>query len=249
MEKSKVAFLIIGNEVLNGKVSDGNLKALADELWKYGVKIKKCVIVEDVIEIISNELRLLYKKFDLIFTSGGIGPTHDDVTIEAVAHSLNKEIIDYPELIEIVHKYFGNLINNATLRMAKQPKDAEFLFDNVSRFPTVKVDKVVMLPGIPTLLKAKLPYLLPQLFPDKNKLFKISIMLINTTEWEIEEKLTKIAKNYSDVLIGSYPQPWRKDFTLEITFESSKQDEMKKSFNEFKQIIKKESIVEIKETL
>lgn len=228
-----VGIILIGSELLKGRVQDTNLKIIAEELGKVGLRITKCVIVHDNIEDIKREIVCLLQSCDLVITTGGIGPTHDDVTVEAVASALNKNLIIYPEIEELVKKIFGPNPNKAMLRMAKQPNGAKFYFDPVSRFPTVMVDRVVMFPGIPQLLKAKLPYFINNISTSKEKLYSVTIFLKESTEWELESVITEIASKFKMLEIGSYPEFPHKEFSLRITIDGSDKEVLEEALKLF----------------
>src|SRR6185369_1097797 len=141
------AALVIGNELLSGKVLDANVHALAGALRALGIRLSRVVMLPDEIAVLADEVRRLSGEFDVVFTSGGVGPTHDDVTVEAVARAFGVEVVLDPTL--------GELLTDAHLLMARVPLGATLFASPEVQWPTPVMNNVWILPGIPDLFKLK----------------------------------------------------------------------------------------------
>src|ERR1700752_1602831 len=148
--------VVIGNEILSGKVTDTNSSFLTRELRAMGVDVRRISVIPDDLDDIAGTVRDFHQTFDLVFTSGGVGPTHDDITIEGVARALSRRVIVHPVLEAKIHEYLnGKTPNAAHLKMAEAPEGAELLMDERIRFPTIKAENIYILPGIPEILQQK----------------------------------------------------------------------------------------------
>src|SRR2546425_11005767 len=129
MRDKTAAIIVIGNEILSGKVVDTNSAFLAQELRRLGVTLSRILVIPDDLDAIAGAIRTYRPAFDVIFTSGGVGPTHDDVTMEGVARGLNRPVLRHPLLEQKIREYSGNKINAARLKMAEVPEGAELIFE------------------------------------------------------------------------------------------------------------------------
>ena len=146
---------MIGNEILTGKSEDKNASFLIGELYRLGVALRRVVVVADDITEIAAAVRDCSSRFDYVFTSGGIGPTHDDVTIEGIARAFDREVGRQPELESLIKGYFGKDVNDARLRMADAPAGAVLVYADGLRWPVLLVENVYILPGVPELFRSK----------------------------------------------------------------------------------------------
>src|SRR5713101_5538568 len=156
MRELGAGIVVIGNEILSGKTVDSNSAFLARELRQLGVTLKRITVIPDEMDVIAETVRDFHSQFDLVFTSGGVGPTHDDITIEGVARALGRRVIHHPLLETYIREYLnGRPMNAAYLKMTEVPEGAELLQDNRLRFPTLKLENIYILPGIPEILQQK----------------------------------------------------------------------------------------------
>ena len=205
-KKTKVnaAILIIGNEILSGRTQDTNTSTLALWLNSIGVKVQEVKIIPDVEETIINSVNHLRKIYDYVFTTGGIGPTHDDITAESIAKAFNLEYEMHKEGYKILEKYYKpGEFNKGRQKMIWMPKNAKLLLNPTSGAPGFSVENVFCLPGVPSILKSMLGGL-------KNDIVGGEPILshtinLRTVESEIANSLTKVQDNNRDVEIGSYP--------------------------------------------
>ncbi|PYM80837.1 MAG: competence/damage-inducible protein A [Candidatus Rokuibacteriota bacterium] len=135
--------ILVGNEILSGKTVDANAAYLCRELRELGVEVRRIAVIPDEVALIAEEVAAFSKAFDLVFTSGGVGPTHDDVTIEGVARALGVPVVRHPELVALLERYYRDKLTDAALRMAEIPEGAELITGNGLRFPNVAMRNVI----------------------------------------------------------------------------------------------------------
>src|SRR5712664_2021525 len=129
--------LLIGNEILSGKITDANAAYLCRELRQLGVDVRRISVVPDEVELIAREVTAQSRDFDVVFTSGGVGPTHDDVTIEGVARAMGVPVVRHPRLVATLERYYRDKVTDAHLKMAEVPEGAELVTGGTIRFPTL----------------------------------------------------------------------------------------------------------------
>ncbi|WP_440670645.1 competence/damage-inducible protein A [Candidatus Pelagibacter sp. HIMB1483] len=202
--KVNAGILIIGNEILSGRTQDTNTSTLAKWLNSIGVKITEVRIIPDVEKDIINTLNFLRKNNDYVFTTGGIGPTHDDITAQSVAKAFDVDYEIHKEAFKILESYYKpGEFNKGRQKMTWMPKNAELILNPTSGAPGFNIDNVFCLPGVPSILKSMLGGL-------KNKIVGGEPILshtisLRTVESEIANSLTKVQNQNKDVEIGSYP--------------------------------------------
>ena len=147
--------ILIGNEILSGKIADANAAYLCRELRALGVDVRRITVIPDEVQLIAEMVAEFSRDFDVVFTSGGVGPTHDDVTIEGVARAMAVPVIRHPTLVELLERYYRGKVTEAALRMAEIPEGAELVGGETVRFPTVLMHNVYVLPGVPEIFRAK----------------------------------------------------------------------------------------------
>ncbi|HEY3595406.1 MAG TPA: competence/damage-inducible protein A, partial [Polyangiaceae bacterium] len=152
----RAAALVVGNELLSGKVQDENVMALAVTLRGLGVRLERVVMVLDEIETIAREVRALSRDFDIVFTSGGVGPTHDDLTVEAVALALGRKVVPNAAMEAMLRSHYRERCTEGHLRMALVPEGADLAVTRDVTWPTIIVDNVWLLPGVPEIFRMKL---------------------------------------------------------------------------------------------
>jgi molybdenum cofactor synthesis domain-containing protein len=147
--------LIIGNEVLSGKVVDQNSPYLVRELRALGVEVRRITTLPDEVPVIAQEVKAFAEQYDLVFTTGGIGPTHDDVTIAAISAAFERSVVRHPLLEDLLRRHYGDGITAAQLRMAEMPEGSEMLEVGDRAFPVVVFRNVHIFPGIPEAVRRK----------------------------------------------------------------------------------------------
>lgn len=198
------ALLIIGDEILSGRTQDENLNFLAINLTQIGIELSEARIVPDQNQAIISAANELRKKYDYLFTSGGIGPTHDDITSAAIAEAFGDELIKNAQAEEILFKHYGREnVNEARLKMAFLPKNASLLDNPISSAPGFRIGNVFVMAGIPKIFRAMFDAARPQLIC--GNITASEEIKISLTESLIAKDLTDLQLEFSEVSIGSYP--------------------------------------------
>jgi molybdenum cofactor synthesis domain-containing protein len=218
MNDSKTAgIIIIGDEILSGKVKDVNSFFLAHELRILGVYVRRISVIPDEIEIIGKEVKEFSGNYDYVFTSGGVGPTHDDVTMYGIAKGFGLKIVIDPEIEKFLSVKYEKQLNKAVLKMAEVPEGAEILLTEGVRFPVVIFKNVFIFPGIPEYLKNKFS-LIKERF--RSKPFFEKRLFLNVHESEIAGLLDKAVAENQDVSFGSYPIIGYSEYRVIVTIVS-----------------------------
>src|SRR5437867_1295502 len=147
--------IVIGNEILSGKTIDENSLFLARELRGLGVDVRKISVIPDELEIIAEEVRLFSRSYDYVFTTGGVGPTHDDLTIVGIARAFGRPVRRNPQLETTLRGYYSESLVEPNLRMADVPEGARLVGGSGTWFPVVAVENVFTFPGVPEILRRK----------------------------------------------------------------------------------------------
>jgi molybdenum cofactor synthesis domain-containing protein len=200
------AVLVIGDEILSGRTKDKNIGYIADFLTDIGIDLKEVRIVPDEAPEIVTAVNALRSRYTYLFTTGGIGPTHDDITAECVAKAFGVALEHHPRAVEIMRARMaqtGGEMNEARMRMTRVPKGAVLVLNKISAAPGFWIGNVIVMAGIPTVMQAMLDYVAPQLKTGA-KMLSESIRA-DCREGDIGTELGAIAKAHADVVIGSYP--------------------------------------------
>ena len=202
--KVNAAIIIIGNEILSGRTQDTNTGTIALWLNSIGVKVQEVRVIPDIEELIINTVNQLRKLNDYIFTTGGIGPTHDDITAESISKAFNLDYEIHKEAFKILEAYYKEgEFNEGRQKMVWMPKDAKLILNPTSGAPGFSIENVFCLPGVPSILKSMLGGLKNQIIGGEPILS--STISLRTVESEIAKSLTNVQNNNKDVEIGSYP--------------------------------------------
>ena len=203
-KKVNAAILIIGNEILSGRTKDTNTSTIALWLNSLGVKVKEVRVIPDIEEIIIQSVNNLRKNNDYIFTTGGIGPTHDDITAQSISKAFSLKYEIHKEAYKILEGYYKpGEFNEGRQKMVWMPENANLILNPTSGAPGFNVENVFCLPGVPSILKSMLGGLKNKIIGGK-PILNLTISL-RTVESEIANSLTKVQDNNKDVEIGSYP--------------------------------------------
>ena len=242
-KKTKVnaAILIIGNEILSGRTQDTNTSTLATWLNSIGVTVNEVRVIPDVEKTIIDTLNVLRKENDYVFTTGGIGPTHDDITAESVSKAFGLKYEIHKEGYKILETYYKpGEFNEGRQKMIWMPQDAELILNPTSGAPGFSVENVFCLPGVPSILKSMLGGL-------KNKIVGGEPILsqtisLRTVESEIASTITEIQNKNKDVEIGSYPFFHAGKLGVSIVLRSEDQLKINDCSSEIKDFIKNKKI-------
>jgi len=212
------AALVIGNELLSGKVLDANVHALAGTLRALGIRLSRVVMLPDEIGVLSDEIRRLSAEFDVVFTSGGVGPTHDDVTVEAVARAFGVDVVLDPTLSDLLRGVYGDRLSDAHLLMARVPVGATLSGSPEVQWPTPVMNNVWILPGIPDLFKLKLLTVRAWLRGPIS--FASRALFLRMEEPVLKPFLDAVVQRHPHVEIGSYPKWFDPTYRTQITFDA-----------------------------
>jgi molybdenum cofactor synthesis domain-containing protein len=198
--------LVIGDEILSGRTKDRNIGFVAEYLTVIGIDLKEVRVVPDEEPEIVAALNALRARYTYVFTTGGIGPTHDDITADAVAKAFGVPIDYHPQAVEILTARLaqtGGVMNEARMRMTRVPKGGELVLNKISAAPGFRIGNVIVMAGIPAVMQAMLEYIAPQLRTGAKMLSET--VRADCREGDIGTELGAIAKTHPDVIIGSYP--------------------------------------------
>ena len=240
-KKTNAAILIIGNEILSGRTQDTNTSTLSLWLNSIGVKVEEVRVIPDIEKTIVDSVNSLRKVYDYIFTTGGIGPTHDDITAQSIAKAFNLKYEIHKEGYKILEKYYKpGEFNEGRQKMIWMPKDAKLILNPTSGAPGFNVENVFCLPGVPSILKSMLGGL-------KNNIIGGDPILshtinLRTVESEIANPLTKIQDSNKEVEIGSYPFFQAGKLGVSIVIRSENQNKIDTCTSQILEFVKQKKI-------
>ena len=234
----KAALIIIGNEILSGRTKDKNLAYLAEWLNEIGIQLYEVRVIRDDEKEIVDCVNLLRKKYDYVFTTGGIGPTHDDITTESIAKAFNVELETNPEALRILQSYYkeGEL-NEARLKMTLLPKGAELVENPVTKAPGFKMENVFVMAGIPSIMQGMLEGA-KAFLKVGNKMTSKSIDVFMPESY-VAEELSIMQDNYPEVEIGSYPFNKEGQFGTSLVMRSANLDSLERCASDVAEMVKK----------
>ena len=212
------AALVVGNELLSGKVQDENVLALARALRELGVRLERVVMILDDVEVIAREVRELSRQYDVLFTSGGVGPTHDDLTIEGVARALGVPVVRNERMDGMLRAHYLERCTEGHLRMALVPEGAELVTSAEVTWPAVVVKNVWLLPGVPEIFRMKLGLLRERL--GMGTPFMTRAVYTKMDEGDLKPLLDAVVAAHPDVEVGSYPKWSDPTYRTKLTFDA-----------------------------
>jgi molybdenum cofactor synthesis domain-containing protein len=215
------AALVIGDEILTGKVQEQNVAHLGHALFRIGIRLRKVVVCPDDVDEIVGELNAMRAQFDHVFTSGGVGPTHDDVTIRAVARAFDVEVTRSPEMERLIRAHFAEATTEAHLRLADVPAGASLVRNAEVPWPTVHLGNVFVLPGVPEIFRMKLGVLRELLGREGEGRFISRAVYADSDEWDLAPILDRLVQEHPGVAIGSYPRFRGGDYKVKLTFDGT----------------------------
>jgi molybdenum cofactor synthesis domain-containing protein len=204
-ESPTACVIVIGDEILSGRTQDTNIRFLAERLGAIGVRLKEARVVPDVHETIVGTINDMRSRHTYVFTTGGIGPTHDDITTDAVAAAFGRKVVRHPRIVEAMRAYFKEQLNEARLRMANVPDgpDVDLIDNTLSIAPGYRIENVFVLAGVPSIAQAMYAALEPSLTRGE-RVYSQSVDA-EVREGDIAEALGAIQDAHPTVAIGSYP--------------------------------------------
>jgi molybdenum cofactor synthesis domain-containing protein len=215
---SKTAgIIVIGNEILSGKTRDENSPYLVRELRDLGVDVRKICVVPDELHLISNEVKNFSNTYDYVFTTGGVGPTHDDLTMVGIAGAFGLAIRRNSELEANIRQFYAPELIDGNLRMADVPEGARLLGGQGLWFPVIAVENVYIFPGVPEILRKKFDRI-KETFRDAP--FHLREIYLKADEGQIAATLHDVLAEFPNLLLGSYPYFDNRDYSIKLTLES-----------------------------
>ena len=240
MAELTAAAIMIGNEILSGKVTDTNSPFLATELRGLGVALKRVAVIPDELDVIAHEVRSCHETYDVVFTSGGVGPTHDDITMEGIARGLGRKVILHPDIESKLRAFYGDKINRARLKLAEVPEGAELIADVNLNFPTIKVENIYILPGIPEIFRQKFLALKPRF---ETTPYCLKVVYTGVGEGTIAEFLDDTLREFPDLMLGSYPKIGDPDYMVKVTLESKDAAYVERALQHLLRVLPEGSVV------
>jgi molybdenum cofactor synthesis domain-containing protein len=200
----KAGLIIIGNEILSGRTADTNTPWIAERLTERGVLLAEVRIIPDVESVIIETVRKLSAMYDYVFTTGGIGPTHDDITAECVAKAFGVPLIQDPDAFKILEDYYGiENLTDARIKMAKVPQGSKLIPNPVSAAPGFIIKNVHVMAGVPRIMQAMMDHVMNEIKAGKPILS--NTIACSLPESKVADDLTALQAQYTDIDIGSYP--------------------------------------------
>jgi molybdenum cofactor synthesis domain-containing protein len=229
--------VIIGNEILSGRTQDENLAFLARGLNTVGVRLREARVIPDDAAVIAATVNELRGKFDYVFTTGGIGPTHDDITAQSIADAFGVPLVLHPEAKRLLETHYqpGEL-NEARLRMARVPEGAVLLLNPISRAPGFRIGNVFVLPGVPSIMQA--------IFDELKHRLKGGVPVLARSlscqlgEGTLAADLARLQARYPDIEIGSYPYFRRGDFGVTLVLRGTERARLEQATAELAALIR-----------
>jgi FAD synthetase len=239
----KVAgIILIGNEILSGKIQDANAAYLCRELRALGVDVRRISVIPDEVDLIAREVSAFSRDFDVVFTSGGVGPTHDDVTIEGVARALGVRVVRHPTFVELLDRYYGGQLNEAKLKMAEIPEGAELVSGGPVGFPTILARNVYVLPGVPEIFRRKFEALRERF---REQPFHLANVFTRIGEGTLAEYLNALLAEFPSLLLGSYPELGHPEYRVKVTLESKDRSYLDQALARFLERLPADAVVKV----
>ncbi|MCS6913021.1 MAG: molybdopterin-binding protein [Myxococcales bacterium] len=237
--------VVIGDEILSGKVADANSPFLIAELRSLGVSLREIAVIPDALDEIADVVRRQADRYDHVFTSGGIGPTHDDVTMEGVARAFGTRVERHPELTAMVRAHYerrGLPVPERSLRLADIPVGATLLYSEQIVWPVVAMRNVYILPGIPEIFQRKFLAIRERF---RSVPFHLRQVLVRDEESIIAPHLDAVAGGFPDVALGSYPRwtPAEDGHRVKLTLEGKEPARVEQAFQELVRLLGSDCIV------
>ncbi len=230
------AAIVVGNEILSGKVSEANVYELARVLRSSGVLLSRVVIIPDDVEIIAREVASLRAAFDHVVTSGGVGVTHDDVTIASVARAFGVPVVRDPEIEELIRRQYGEKVHQNHLALANVPQGARKLLAEGYVWPLVAIENVYVLPGIPEIFQRKLGILAAHL-AKAGAPFLSRAVYTRMDEALLKPLLDEVVAHHPSVEVGSYPRWNDPKYETKVTFDGKDREAVERALEHFRKLL------------
>ena len=227
------AIVVIGDEILSGKTLDTNTPFLVAELRALGVALRRIAVVPDVVGEIAEEVARAHTRFDHVFTSGGVGPTHDDVTIEGIAQALGRPVVRSPQIVAVMNELWQP-VKEAHLRMADVPEGAELLYGGGLRFPLLRVENIYIFPGVPEIFREKFAAVRERF---RSAPFHLRRVYSTYGEGRLAPLMNELVATFASVTVGSYPTLHSHDYRVLVTLESKDERSLDEALARFLSLV------------
>jgi molybdenum cofactor synthesis domain-containing protein len=234
--------VLIGNELLSGKVVDANAAYLCRQFRELGVEVRKVSVIPDEVDLIAREVREFRAAYTWVFTSGGVGPTHDDVTIEGIARAVGVRVVRHPELVGRLEELYKGRLNPARLKMAEIPDGAELLAMDSLIVPVLAIENVFVFPGVPEIFRQKFEAIKERF---RERPFLLRSVYVRIGEGSLAEHLNAMLREFPDLLCGSYPEFSNPDYRVRVTLESKDPDYLQRALRHLLDRLPLDAVVRI----
>lgn len=244
MERITASIIIIGNEILSGRTQDMNVQFIASKLPEIGIHLEEVRIIPDDRARIIDCVREFSSKYNYVFTTGGIGPTHDDITAESGAKAFDRQVETNEKALDNIKQGYKKMNREMPMeakKMALMPKEANLIENEVTSAPGFNIENVYVMAGIPKIMKSMFMSILPTLIGGDPVLSQqISIMV---GESKVAERLEQLQNKYPNVEMGSYPFIHKEKHSTSLVLRSDRKEEIKKAYSELKEMVKEYEII------
>lgn len=234
MKCPTAALVIIGQELLSGKVKDENVGFLTEQLFKLGVDVRRVLFVSDDEDEIVEAVRWVAGRHDHIFTTGGMGPTHDDVTIAAVARALGRQMVHSPSLERLLESLYGLQEGLERSRLSRIPEGSELFYPEGARYPQLIVGNVFLFPGVPAIVRTKFKALADRF---RSRPIFTEVLDLERSELEVLAPLTAAVETYPQVRFGSYPSYQDGKESVRLTLDATDQAQIGQALELLKRLL------------
>ncbi len=234
--------LLIGNEILSGKIADANAAYLCRELRQLGVEVRRLTVIPDEVGVIAEDVAAFSRAYDFVFTSGGVGPTHDDVTIDGVARAMGVRVVRHPVLVDLLRGFYRDDLNEARLKMAEVPEGAELVAADAVVFPAIVMRNVYVLPGVPEIFRQKFETLRDRF---RDEPIHLKNVFVRIGEGTLADFLNELLGRYPKLMLGSYPEFSNPEYKVKVTLESRDEAYLSQALEELLSRLPKSSVVRV----
>ena len=250
--KCTAGIVIIGDEILKGHTKDTNSHFLLKKLWSLGVKVGKVSVISDHVDEIAHEVRKFSSRFSIVITTGGIGPTHDDVTMHGIAKAFGEDLLLNEELVRLISGVYDlseRQINSSHLKMARVPSSVKLSYGKdssgkPSNFPLISVHNVYIFPGVPQFLETEFGVLENLLISNSKKRFFLRKIYLSAEETAIASILDEVDEKFKGIVhLGSYPDFCNQEFKVKLTVESDDMSYLEEAWHYLLERLPKDLIV------
>lgn len=242
MPSRRAAAIVIGDEILSGKIRDTNGPFLVNTFRAAGIRLGRILTVSDDVREIAWAVATCRGRYAPVITSGGIGPTHDDLTVEGVARGLGKAVVIHPELEARLRAHYGESMPEEALRMARVPEGSMLLTTSESWFPVISVEEFYLLPGIPKLFELHVEAIAKRY---RGAPFHLRCVYLSVGETTIASILDRIAHDHPAVSLGSYPRMGEGEYRVRLTLEAQAIEPVEKALSDLLNRLSPEWIVRV----